>query len=405
MEEDSDDQLFTSRDLLSQGYNQRNRKIFFGKKCLFVLLGLLGLTTVVVLLTVFLVKSDLVLKLIGSNNDNDNIANFLPQCPSIDTSQLWTSSNTGRKALVVSLGRDVSDPDSDPRKMEIVGGTSNCKEPPVFPKLRTGMIAADTGEKVIICGGSESNQMLVPEKDCWHLETLDKHPLNGSHFQQKWDNKDFLELLEGRVGASAALTDKGWWVTGGLVNSSGSATSTTELFKSSSGTFVRGPDLPFALHKHCLVHIAAGLTLVIGGTAPTTPPSTLGTSLLYNWTSDSWCRMGALQSPRAGHSCALLSDSAQVLVLGGAQGSAGELLSLSDQTWRPGPEVPENITLSSSHLKILPDQKALLAGVGNMSSQVFSYNISDDSWKEESPLSQGRRDALFFSVHEKHLLC
>ena len=97
------------------------------------------------------------------------------------------------------------------------------------------MIAADTGEKVflfvfpftsfkldllhpfdvkpclsqvIICGGSESNQILVPEKDCWHLETLDKHPLNGSHFQQKWDNKDFLELLEGRVGASSALTDQ-----------------------------------------------------------------------------------------------------------------------------------------------------------------------------------------------------
>ena len=81
----------------------------------------------------------------------------------------------------------------------------------------------------------------------------------------------------------------------------------------------------------------------------------------------------------------------------------GELLSLSDQTWRPGPEVPENITLSSSHLKILQDQKvgkyekifdlnnsiinmhhtqfdlcpfqALLAGVGNMSSQVRrAYN-------------------------------
>ena len=134
------------------------------------------------------------------------------------------------------------------------------------------------------------------------------------------------------------LMIQGWWVTGGLVNSSGSATSTTELFNSSSGTFVKGPDLPFALHKHCLVHIAAGwarsiamissfvifghfailpgqttqkrasdtkhhhlmaqcsvwlkslirLTLVIGGTAPTTPPSTLGTSLLYNWTSDSW---------------------------------------------------------------------------------------------------------------------
>ena len=62
--------------------------------------------------------------------------------------------------------------------------------------------------QVIICGGSESNQVLVPEKDCWHLETLYKHPLNGSDFQQKWDNKDFLELLEGRVGASAVLTDQ-----------------------------------------------------------------------------------------------------------------------------------------------------------------------------------------------------
>ena len=135
------------------------------------------------------------------------------------------------------------------------------------------------------------------------------------------------------------------------------------------------------------------------------------------------CRMGGLQTPRADHSCALLSDSAQVfkirntivnvdgylcifqshqnycqrrrilathqvLLLGGAQDSAGdiimdaaqqrlfvlqktkssksmflkdkipgELLSLSDQTWRPGPVVPDNITLSSSHLKILPDQK------------------------------------------------
>ena len=69
----------------------------------------------------------------------------------------------------MSLGRDASDPDGDPRKMEIVGSTSNCKvylrhchrhnmsssnhiksyqEPPMFPKLRTGMIAADTGKKV-----------------------------------------------------------------------------------------------------------------------------------------------------------------------------------------------------------------------------------------------------------------
>ena len=39
----------------------------------------------------------------------------------------WSSHQTVLQALVVSLGRDSSDPDSDPRQMEIVGSTSNCK--------------------------------------------------------------------------------------------------------------------------------------------------------------------------------------------------------------------------------------------------------------------------------------
>ena len=129
------------------------------------------------------------------------------------------------------------------------------------------------------------------------------------------------------------------------------------------------------------------------------------------------CRMGALQTPRADHSCALLSDSAQVfkigntivnvdgylcifqnhqnycqrrrilashqvLLLGGAQDSAGDIsgcgpakivcfakdqkskINVSKRQesrriaeFKRPDMVPENITLSSSHLKILPDQK------------------------------------------------
>ena len=152
---------------------------------------------------------------------------------------------------------------------------------------------------------------------------------------------------------------QGWWVTGGLVpspepldpfsvgqtQSSSSVnlttTAATELLEFPSNpdqSFVEGPDLPFALHKHCALQIATGwaetinlnlnsvsqqcwvyimdvsmiftiqchntviiilvimlliiimirLSLVIGGVAPTSPPSTLATSLLYNWTSQSW---------------------------------------------------------------------------------------------------------------------
>ena len=76
---------------------------------------------------------------------------------------------------------------------------------------------------------------------------------------------------------------QGWWVTGGLVQSplplhpfsgqspvnsssiwrstSLTTTSTTELLElplDPEKTFVKGPDLPFALHKHCALQIAPG---------------------------------------------------------------------------------------------------------------------------------------------------
>jgi len=167
--------------------------------------------------------------------------------------------------------------------------------------------------------------------------------------------------------------------------------------------------LPFALHKHCALQIAPGLTLLIGGIAPTSPSATLATTLLYNWTSKSWCQMGNLASPRAGHSCALLTKSAEVLVFGGAEDSAnlrGELLSLESQTWMPGPLLPDGLShLPSSHLTVLPDEKILLAGVGNISSQVFSKNKTETGWNEEVGLKLGREDGLFFEIGEQRLIC
>ena len=62
---------------------------------------------------------------------------------------------------------------------------------------------------------------------------------------------------------------QGWWVTGGLVsnkseasNSSWSlptvATELLELPVDYQGNFTEGPDLPFAMHKHCILQIAPG---------------------------------------------------------------------------------------------------------------------------------------------------
>ena len=41
----------------------------------------------------------------------------------------------------------------------------------------------------------------------------------------------------------------------------------------------------------------------------------------------------------------------------------------------------------------------------NQHFQVFSFNPAKGVWQQEDGLKQGRRDALFFSVHKERLLC
>ena len=57
---------------------------FCGRKCLLLLLGVVGLTSALFLAIVFLVNTDLTVK-------NNDFASFLPQCSPIDTNQLWKS--------------------------------------------------------------------------------------------------------------------------------------------------------------------------------------------------------------------------------------------------------------------------------------------------------------------------
>jgi len=410
-EEDEEDIMgvFTSVDPLTQDHRQSYKKFYFGRKCFFLFLGVVVLATVLVLVTVFLVNNEnIFLKLSGKDDDNvTKIVSFLPKCSPIDTSQLWTPKQN--QVLLVGLGRGGQQSNETIQEaMEIVANTSACKEPPKVPCIE-GMVAVDLGEKVLMCGGNVCKN-LVPRTECRHLKTF--HHDDGPT-TQGWRSEEFVNLNQGRSGASAVLTDKGWWVTGGLVLdplildplssvSLPTATAATELLEVdpvemplniTEKSFIKGPDLPFALHKHCLLQIAPGLTLLIGGIAPTSPSATLATTLLYNWTSKSWCQNGNLVSPRAGLSSALLTN------------LQGELLSLDSQTWMPGPSLPDEIShLPSSHLTVLPDEKILLAGVGNISSQVFSKTEKTD-WKEEVGLKLGREDGLFFEVGEQHLIC
>ena len=51
----------------------------------------------------------------------------------------------------------------------------------------------------------------------------------------------------------------------------------------------------------------------------------------------------------------------------------GELLSLDSQTWQTGPLLPDNVTLSSSHLTILSEEKVACVFNVHQSSLLSSY--------------------------------
>ena len=58
--------------------------------------------------------------------------------------------------------------------------------------------------------------------------------------------------------------------------------------------------------------------------------------------------------------------------------SQGELLSLVSQTWRPGPLLPDGVSLKSSHLTVLPDKKVESPRRPFLS---FSLGLFGWSWK------------------------
>jgi len=104
-------------------------------------------------------------------------------------------------------------------------------------------------------------------------------------------------------------------VVGGETSSQVSvAPSVVELFDPSTNTWILGPPLTDLRIDHFAILLSTGKVLVSGGHDEI--GSTFGTSLLYDYTSNSWSPIGSLNTARSGCAATLMPNGA-VLIAGG----------------------------------------------------------------------------------------
>jgi hypothetical protein len=218
-------------------------------------------------------------------------------------------------------------------------GTSDCSTPSALPQAVKGAAAGFANNVLMVCGGYDGAAALG---QCYELTS------------NAWSSAQ--PLATARYFAAAAMTARGWWVSGGFAG--GAALASTELL-SAEGTWSAGPDLPVAMSGHCAVQIDARRVLLAGG--GNSDNGFMTSSYIYDSTLDAFLESGALGVGRTQHGCALVGG--QVIAAGGA-GSSGplaeaEAFDVASEQWTSVASLP--MAFNAPGL-VAADGKATLVG-------------------------------------------
>ena len=181
-------------------------------------------------------------------------------------------------------------------------------EKPVGSPLAQSVSGFIAGVGALICGGvTKKNARKITDK-CWNFDGG-----NG------WSLSRF-RLNEKRKQA-AGLSVKGgseFWVAGG--NDGNADLNSVEVLKSGATKFEAGPDLPLAVHSHCLLNINDEYLFLAGGGMKVAENSSASfldpritysdKTFLFNLTASRWIEVeGRMTDARRGASCFLIENS------------------------------------------------------------------------------------------------
>jgi hypothetical protein len=146
------------------------------------------------------------------------------------------------------------------------------------------------------------------------------------------------EMLEERYrSASLTLNSSHLWITGGY---NGNDFLQTSEFVSIGQPSVQGPDLPYAVYRHCLVEVNSSTALLCGGYNG----QFLNECHYMDLEDHSWSQGPSMMTNRRSHSCGIFKSAAHqgrniVIAAGGYNGDyldSVELLDPTTNTWIEG---------------------------------------------------------------------
>jgi len=265
-----------------------------------------------------------------------------------------------------------------------------CLPIPNYPQPGDLMVATFFEDGIYSCGGGISDGRIL---GCFLLdENLIWVPVG---------------MRAGIQGSASSIIDNTWWVTGGYtISFVGPDQDPIIHAQRSSWTFdgkreVSGDFLPYDVYRHCQVTINDTHVFIAGGYNDQSVYVT-------NWVTEEWMAMEDVPAEeRFGEHCGLLRNpnyGPEILM---ADGRFSFIFSLTTETWREGPLMPEDIKLPT--YQQLDDGILAIGGHFYQGRAVDTvYKFSEDTYQWELldvTLSQPSFHLTTAAVPEDFLSC
>ena len=255
--------------------------------------------------------------------------------------------------------------DYDVELIDLSGQERTCRKPDDYPGAEKGSIGAYVQDRALVCGGYFYDGAPNYNSECYYYNT------NGTWTQGP-------SMTEARSVAGSSFFNGLWWISGGSTSFEESLSS-TELFDSSSNSFIPFVDLPEESWGHSILSIDDNVAMFLGSR----------TSRTYFFNGSSWID-GPLNLWSSRHRCqaglvTFNNGTRMAVAAGGFPPPANtlestEFLPLGDAQWHFGPDLPnyiydgESVQLENTFLMVGGEN-----GTGYHDT-IWKFDVESEEW-------------------------